>query len=265
MSEQERLSELRRFLKARRERVTPADVGLPSSGRRRVRGLRREEVASLAGIGVSWYTSLENGEALGVSEDTLVAVADALRLSPSERQYLLTLAGRAEETRDVVPPDPLVIDTMRALTFPAYIITSTWDVLDYNEAFARVWRIANEATPFNAIERLFLHPGARKMHGDRFEANIRPVIAMFRSSQGRQAHLQRMRDVRDRIVADDLIKKIWDEYEITSPLLPVTVTIDSPFGAFTYQTLTLPIEGTLHGIVVQVPDESSRSLFASDP
>ena len=80
MSEQERLSELRRFLKARRERVTPADVGLPSTGRRRVRGLRREEVASLAGIGVSWYTALENGEALGVSEDTLVAVADALRL-----------------------------------------------------------------------------------------------------------------------------------------------------------------------------------------
>lgn len=263
MSEQERLSELRRFLKARRERVTPADVGLPTTGRRRVRGLRREEVASLAGIGVSWYTALENGEALGVSEDTLVAVADALRLSPSERQYLFSLAGRAEETREFVPPDPLVIDTMRALAFPAYIISSTWDVLDYNKAFARVWGIENEAPPFNAIERLFLHPIARKMHGNRFEENIRPVIAMFRSSQGRQTHLRRMLDVRNILLTDDVVKRVWDEYEVTSPLLPVTVTIDSAIGAFTYRTLTLPIETTLHGIVVQVPDEHSRSLLTS--
>lgn len=95
---------------------------------------------------------------------------------------------------------------MQALTFPAYIITSTWDILDYNDAFARVWGLANEATPLNAIERLFLHPLARKMHGDRFESNIRPVIAMFRSSQGRQP--QRLRDLRDRILTDEVIKRL---------------------------------------------------------
>jgi hypothetical protein len=61
--------------------------------------------------------------------------------------------------------------------------------------FARESGIEDEAPPFNAIERLFLHPIAPKMHGDRFEANIRPVIAMFRSSQGRQMHLQRVLDV----------------------------------------------------------------------
>jgi len=238
---------------------------LPTTARRRVRGLRREEVASLAGIGVSWYTALENGEALGVSEDTLVAVADALRLSPSERQYLLTLAGRTGETRDLIPPDPLVLDTMHALAFPAYVIASTWDILDYNDAFARLWGVADEATPFNAIERLFLHPVARKMHGDRFEDNIRPVIAMFRSSQGRQAHLDRLREVRDRLLTDEVVKRLWDAYEITSPMLSVTVTIDSRLGAFTYETLTLPIEGTLHGIVVQVPDEKSRSVLATQP
>ena len=95
MSDDERLSELRRFLKDRRARINAADVGIPSSGRRRVRGLRREEVASLAGIGVSWYTALENGDAKGVSEATLLAVADALRLSDSERRYLLALSGRS--------------------------------------------------------------------------------------------------------------------------------------------------------------------------
>lgn len=152
---------------------------------------------------------------------------------------------------------------MRALTFPAYIITSTWDVLDHNDAFARVWGIQNEATPFNAIERLFLHPLARKMHGDRFESNIRPVIAMVSveprppSAFAADARCSRThRNGRGN-------KGLWDEYEITNPLLPVTVTIDSPLGACTYQTLTVPIEGTLHGIVVQVPDENSRSLFTS--
>lgn len=262
MSERERLEELRRFLKARRGRVTPAEVGLPATARRRVRGLRREEVASLAGIGVSWYTALENGEALGVSEDTLLAVADALRLSPSERQYLLTLAARAGEPRSVVAPDPLVIATVHVLAFPAYVITSTWDVLDYNLAFSRVWAI-DEPVPFNAVERLFMHPIARKMHGDRFEDNIRPVIAMLRSSQGRQPHVLALRELRDRITKDGAIKRLWDEYEISSPLLSITVTIDSPVGTFNYQTLTLPVDGTLHGIVVQVPEENCRALFRS--
>src|SRR5271166_5345655 len=84
MSEERRDSELSRFLKERRSRLHPVDVGLPATGRRRVAGLRREEVAALAGIGVSWYTSLENGDAAGVSEATLKTVAEALRLSESE-------------------------------------------------------------------------------------------------------------------------------------------------------------------------------------
>lgn len=261
MSEPERLQELRRFLKARRERVTPSDVGLPTTARRRVRGLRREEVASLAGIGVSWYTSLENGEASGASAETLLAVADALQLSPSERDYLLTLGGYGDEPRTAAPPDPLVIATVHALVFPAYIITSTWDILEYNEAFACVWDIGNEATPFNAVERLFTHSRSREMHGDRFESNIRPVIAMLRSSQGRQPREQALRDLRDRITIDATIKRLWDDYDITSPLLPITVTIDSAVGPFTYQTLTLPVDGTLHGIVIQVPDLNSRALL----
>jgi hypothetical protein len=91
MSERERRSELSRFLKDRRARIGPADVGLPSTPRRRVRGLRREEVALLAGIGVSWYTALENGDALGVDEH-------------------------------VGELPPLVADAIGAISFPAYVI-----------------------------------------------------------------------------------------------------------------------------------------------
>jgi transcriptional regulator with XRE-family HTH domain len=209
MSEEERVQELRRFLKERRSRIRPADVGLPASGRRRVPGLRREEVASIAGIGVAWYTVLENGDARGVSEETLLAVAGALRLSESERHYLLALAGSSKPTERPAAPGPLVLATMQAIAFPAYIVTATWDVVDCNEAFRRVWAIREREIPFNAVARLFLDPAARKMHGPRFAENIRPVLAMLHSSLGRQPRAEALRQLRDRPhcrqpAADDL-------------------------------------------------------------
>ena len=163
MSEQDRLDELRHFLQDRRARISPSDVGLPSTGRRRVAGLRREEVASLAGIGVSWYTALENGDARGVSDATLHAVADVLRLSESERQYLLVLAGRPGAPGEFDTPSPLAVAAMQAISLPAYIISATWIVVACNEAFRHVWSVAEDECPFNAVERLFLDPRARKM------------------------------------------------------------------------------------------------------
>jgi transcriptional regulator with XRE-family HTH domain len=265
MSDQERFQELRHFLKARRERLTPGEVGLPATARRRVAGLRREEVAALAGIGVSWYTALENGDARGVSDSTLLAVAGALRLSDSERHYLLTLAGRSEVRDEASTPSALVVATTHAIAFPAYIIDADWDVLDCNLPFRRVWGIADrENPPFNAVERMFTDPAARPMHGERLAANIRPVIAMLRSSQGRRPHSQKLSALRERILTDDAIKQIWDEYEISSPFLSNTATIDSPIGRFSYQSLTLPIAGMSHGIVVHVPDAQSRELFVRE-
>ena len=258
MRDQEQREELRRFLKARRARVAPEDVGIVPTRRRRVSGLRREEVASLAGIGVSWYTALENGEAERVSEATLLAVADALRLSESERDYLLTLAGESGEIAEIAPPSQLVIDTMQSIAFPAYIITSNWDVVDCNDAFCRIWSVDRSELPFNAIERLFVVPSVRAMHGTRFEENMRPVIAMLRSSQGRQPHSEALRDLRDRLIADDAIRLLWDEYEIASPLLSNRCTIESPAGTFTYETVTLPISGKSYAIVVQVPMNTSK-------
>jgi transcriptional regulator with XRE-family HTH domain len=262
MSE-ERRRELREFLKDRRARVSPSDVGLPATARRRVRGLRREEVATLAGIGVSWYTSLENGDAQGVSEATLHAVAVALRLSESERDYLLDLAVRAEASDAAEAPKPLVIDAMNASVFPAYIITAVWDVIACNDAFRRVWAVAPGELPFNAIERLFIVPAARAMHGPHFASNIAPVIGMFRSGIGRRPSSLRLRALRDRLVADRTIREIWDAYDIRSPLLSNSCTIASPVGPFTYETLTLTLPGALHGIVVQVPDQGSRERLAA--
>jgi transcriptional regulator with XRE-family HTH domain len=248
----ERREELRRFLRSRRAMIRPADVGLPATGRRRVQGLRREEVATLAGIGVSWYTMLENGEPIGVSEETVAAVGAALRLSPSEREYLSALV-HGSPTGDLAGPDALVVAAMEGHGYPAYLISATWDVLAFNDAFRRVWAIGDDEGSFNAIERLFTHPLARPMHGDRFVENIRPVVSMLHSGYGRRPDLEPLRLLCERLLTDAVIRAIWDEDTITSPLVSNACTIDSPLGRFSYDSLTLPIPGMLYGLTVQVP------------
>jgi hypothetical protein len=104
---------------------------------------------------VSWYTALESGEAEGVSEATVLAVSDTLRLSSSERHYLLTLTGRRLPPSELDEPDVLLKEATNALTFPAYLITAPWDVLCCNHAFRRVCAIDEDEIPFNAVERPF--------------------------------------------------------------------------------------------------------------
>src|SRR5882757_10002649 len=88
-----RRQELAGFLRSRRERITPEQVGLPLVGRRRTPGLRREEVAQLAGVGVTWYTWLEQGRDINASDQVLLAISRTLRLDPHERAHLYRLAG----------------------------------------------------------------------------------------------------------------------------------------------------------------------------
>lgn len=262
LSAEERVTALRQFLSDRRARLTPAEVGLPTLGRRRVRGLRREEVALLAGIGVSWYTALENGEDRGFSEATVLAVADALRLSESEREYLRSLVLRPAQLERVEPPSRTILAAMMSNALPSYVITAEWNILACNEAFRRVWGTQESEPPFNALERMFIHPAARQMHGESFAANIAPVMAMIRSGLGRRSELAGLRKLRDRLLADTEVRQIWDAFEISDPLIPSTCTIASPIGQFTYEALTLPITGKLLAIVVQVPDPPSRERLA---
>ena len=135
-----RRSELAAFLRSRRERVTPEDVGLPAGSRRRTAGLRREEVAQLAGVGVTWYTWLEQGRPIRASAQVLEAVARTLRLDPTERQHLFRLA----EAPDTTAPDhasPLLRPQVQAILdglnpLPATVVTERFDILAWNAAHA---------------------------------------------------------------------------------------------------------------------------------
>ncbi|GGM35842.1 helix-turn-helix transcriptional regulator [Promicromonospora citrea] len=133
------LKTLGAFLRERRGRVRPADVGLPPAGRRRTPGLRREEVAQLAGVGVTWYTWLEQGRATNPSDQVLQAVGRALRLSPEEQRHVMILAGRvggstsACRLMQVRPEQVQVLE--RLLPYPAAIQTSTYDLMASNRAY----------------------------------------------------------------------------------------------------------------------------------
>lgn len=129
--------DLATFLRARREALSPADVGLPSGARRRTPGLRREEVAALAGVGLTWYTWLEQGRNIGVSATFLDSLARVLKLDAAERRHLFLLAHERlpvepGKTWCVVPP--LVTRLMHDLApHPAYVLNLRWDVLTFNE------------------------------------------------------------------------------------------------------------------------------------
>lgn len=133
-----RRTELADFLRSRRERISPVDVGLPAGGRRRTPGLRREEIALLAGVGVTWYTWLEQGRPINVSVQVLEAIARTLGMDAQERWHLFELAGVT-----LVPP---AVQSAHAPTqvqgildqldpFPAVVLSDRYDILGYNRAY----------------------------------------------------------------------------------------------------------------------------------
>ncbi|MFF2149323.1 helix-turn-helix transcriptional regulator [Kitasatospora sp. NPDC058190] len=133
-----RRHDLAAFLRSRRERIAPEQVGLPMTGRRRTPGLRREEVAQLAAVGVTWYTWLEQGRDIQVSTQVLDAVARALLLDPSERAHLFTLAGAEDpapiqDCPSVTPSVRLVLDQLAP--YPAVVLNARYDVLAYNAQY----------------------------------------------------------------------------------------------------------------------------------
>jgi transcriptional regulator with XRE-family HTH domain len=180
------------FLRSRRERLTPSDVGLPNGFRRRTPGLRREEVALLAGVGTTWYTWLEQGRDVRPSPEVLSALADALRLDGAERRHLYILNDRT-------PPEPRstglekvpqpVLRMLESMTSqPAYVLGRRWDVLAWNRAaellFGDYGELADDER--NIMHIVFANKVHRKLLVDWREV-ASTALAMFRADSARYA------------------------------------------------------------------------------
>jgi transcriptional regulator with XRE-family HTH domain len=176
-------AELGEFLRSRRARVDALAAGFPAE-RRRATGLRREELAAIAGVTVSWLAKLEQGLARGVSPDVLASLARGLQLSDAERAHLFALAGyRAGET---TTSDARVTPALRALVEelepnPAYVLDRTWDIVVWNDAEGRLFPPLLEhadAAP-NLLELVFLDDDLARLMADHDDELVR-LVAQFR-------------------------------------------------------------------------------------
>lgn len=214
-----RRRELREFLMSRRARVTPAEAGLPDGGgRRRTPGLRREEVAVLAGVGASWYQWLEQGRDISVSPQVLDAVGRVLRLSNAERRHLYLLAGLNPPAPEVEPAKRDMCDGLRRLIdtwmpYPAHIMDRYYNCVMYNDAASIVLGMRPDSTQ-NCLVDFFTDPLYRA-RSQSWERNARTVVAQFRAAcsaspddEGFQAVLARLRDD-----SADFVR-LWEERDI---------------------------------------------------
>jgi transcriptional regulator with XRE-family HTH domain len=198
----ETISAISEFLTTRRARVTPEQVGLPTWGLRRVKGLRREEVASLAGVSVEYYKRLERGNASGVSDSVLDALAHALQLDDAERTHLFDLARAANpvapKRRRVVQQRvrPVVLRIIDSIGTPAIVRNSRVDYLAANPIGRALYASLFDSfeQPANSARFTFLDPAAHDFYVD-WERTARDLVAHLRSEAGRNPYDRGLSDL----------------------------------------------------------------------
>ncbi|MFI7098817.1 helix-turn-helix transcriptional regulator [Streptomyces sp. NPDC050161] len=218
-----RRAELASFLRSRRERITPEQVGLPRGRRRRTPGLRREEVAQLAAVGVTWYTWLEQARDIRVSTQVLDAIAKGLLLDRAERSHLFALAGEAEprggkECTGI--PDALrqVLDQLSP--FPAVIQNSRFDLLAYNATYGRLL-CDLDALPEedrNCLWLAFTNEEWRARLVD-LDVVVRTMAAKFRAAMADHVAEHDWKSLLARLTdASPEFREIWARHEVVQPV-----------------------------------------------
>jgi transcriptional regulator with XRE-family HTH domain len=204
-------SELGDFLRSRREKLRPREVGLAEGRRRRTAGLRREEVAELAGIGVDWYIRLEQGRSVNPSATTIDALARALRLSKVEHLHLKALTRSGERRAFQAESVPGHLQRMiAAMKQPAYITGRRWDLLAWNRA-------ANDVLAFdqlpdqdrNILVSVLTRPAARKLFGAGWADEAKRIVAQFRATHDLWADDPAFRDLLQRLRKDCPEFSLW--------------------------------------------------------
>jgi transcriptional regulator with XRE-family HTH domain len=216
-----RRRELAAFLRARRAAIQPADVGLPEgTGRRRTPGLRREEVAQLSGVGLTWYTWLEQSRDIPASPQIVTALANALRLDDDSRRHLYALAGlpvsdtRPEEREHVLGSIQRMVAGLEPN--PAYVMDERFDILAWNRAQAALWRDPGDVAPErrNLMWLAFTDPRLSSLIVG-WERTVPELVAQFRAAAGRNPGDPRYAElVRELSAVSDGFRAWWDAYPV---------------------------------------------------
>jgi transcriptional regulator with XRE-family HTH domain len=217
-----RRRELADFLRSRRERIAPEEAGLPPAPRRRTPGLRREEVATLAGVGVTWYTWLEQGRDINASPQVLDAVARTLMLDPHEREHLFRLADVPDNSpqadcQSLGPTIAVLLDKLDP--YPAAVRNARHDTLAFNGSYERmIGRLAD--VPFedrNTLWRAFTSPSARAAMVD-WEDATRRLVAEYRAAMAEHVGDPAWKCLVSRLLAvSPEFTELWERHEVAGP------------------------------------------------
>jgi transcriptional regulator with XRE-family HTH domain len=267
--------EFAEFLRARRERLDPAELGLPSVGQRRTPGLRREEVAQLAGMSVDYYVRLEQGRDLRPSAAVLDALARALRLAPPERDHLFRL-GRTEPAprRSTPGAERLRPSTARLLGVlepaPAVVLGRRLDLLGWNDAYAELIGdpAAVPASRRNIVLLTFLDPGVRSRYVD-WAACAKECVACLRSAAGRYPDDPGISAIVGELsIKSPEFRAWWSRHDVTEKASGRKEFAHPMIGQFwlDYETLAIPGTDQLVMVFTAVPDtpaEAALQLLAA--
>ncbi|MEW2806866.1 helix-turn-helix domain-containing protein [Streptomyces massasporeus] len=260
-----RRHELAAFLRSRRERIAPEQVGLPRGRRRRTPGLRREEVAQLSAVGVTWYTWLEQARDIQVSVQVLDALARALLLDPSERAHLFRLAGAADPTPATTCPS--VTPAMRALLeqvepFPACLQNSRYDILAHNRTYGLLLCDLDAVPPEDRNCMLLSYTHAEWQSSIvHLEETQRLMAARFRATMAGHLTEPAWKMLLDRLHAESpAFRTAWDRHEVVSHRTKRKEFLNRHVGRVTVDHTDLWLTpGTGPRIVTYVPaDGESR-------
>jgi transcriptional regulator with XRE-family HTH domain len=217
-------AEVREFLSSRRARITPEQAGLPAyGGNRRVSGLRREEVAMLAGVSVDYYVRMERGSLSGASDSVLNAVANALQLDEAERDHLFALAraaGPSRRRRRRTPSTtvrPAIQQVLDAITdAPAWVRNGRHDILAMNRLARALYSpiLADPRRPANSTRFVYLDPAAKEFFVD-WERIANDAAAMLRLEAGRNPHDQALIElVGELSTQSEIFRQRWASHDV---------------------------------------------------
>ena len=263
-----RRAELGKFLRTRRARLSPADFGMPGGSRRRTPGLRREELALLAGVGVSWYTWLEQGREINVSTQVLDALARTLGLDRAERWHMYVLAeavpvavsnGRCAVTEALIE----IVHSLDPL--PAVVMNARFDMLAENDAYRDLFRDWHSLPCIhrNSMWCTLTEPTARDKH-PQYEETVRHQVARFRAAYARHVgDPDWEEDIRRLCSLSGEFADLWARHEVAE-FQPSTRTFIHPVaGSLTFTTSELQVPGNAEGrLAVYTPadDETRKRL-----
>ncbi len=243
--------DLAEFLRKHREKIAPEDVGLPRGRRRRTPGLRREEVAALAGVGLTWYTWLEQGRDISVSATFLDNLSKVLKLDAAERRHLFLLAHQrlpSELGKTWCSVPPLVQQLMDDLPArPAYILNLRWDVLAWNNAADKLFNFSSHKPERrNMLWLLFADPAMRELFTP-WEEQACQMLASFRRDFARAAQDPAIDALVDELAkVSPEFKQWWKTQEVNAPCQGVRHLYLEEIGAVALDHTTLTVDEERH-------------------